>query len=406
MSSAVDPSRAAPDVGTAVLLLSFASFFSSAGLRISDGLIPRIAADFSLSTGTAGQVVLTFALAYGVSQLVFGPLGDHYGKPRLIRLSLAGCALASLACAFAPGFDALLALRVLWGLAAAGIVPLAMAWIGDTVPYERRQATLARLSLGTMSGMLAGQLAGGLFADSAPGWRGAFLSLCVGYGAIAVLLASRSGTMPAGTPPASGGAPATGLALSPRRQLGSVLREPWARRVLLTVGGEGVLLLGPMAFLPAYVHARFQVPVSVASALVAFFAVGGIAYAVFARRIVREVGEVRMLGVGGALVGAGFVGLYLAPQAWLVAPVVLLLGFGTSLFHSTLQTHATQMAPAARGSSLALFSFSLFFGQALGVSWAGQALDRLGPALMLLLPAATLPWLAWSMSRALRQRGA
>ena len=56
------------------------------------------------------------------------------------------------------------------GAAGAGIVPLSMAWIGDTVPYERRQATLARFLTGTILGMSAGQLAGGLFADTV-GWR-------------------------------------------------------------------------------------------------------------------------------------------------------------------------------------------------------------------------------------------
>src|SRR4029079_18325256 len=95
----------------------------------------------------------------------------------------------SLASALAPGFEALLWTRAAWGMSAAGVIPLAMAWIGDTVPYEQRQATLARLLTGTLSGMMAGQLGGGLFADSAQGWRGAFCALGAGYGVGALLLA-------------------------------------------------------------------------------------------------------------------------------------------------------------------------------------------------------------------------
>jgi MFS family permease len=156
-------------IRSAIILLALAAFFSGAALRICDGLIPRLASDFGRTPGAAGAVVLTFSIAYGLAQLAFGPLGDRFGKPRLILVALAGCAAASLACALAPGFDALVGLRIFWGAAAAGIIPLSMAWIGDAIPYEQRQATLARFLMGTLSGMMAGQLAGGLFADAAWG---------------------------------------------------------------------------------------------------------------------------------------------------------------------------------------------------------------------------------------------
>src|SRR6478735_2958533 len=173
----------------------------------------------------------------------------RYGKARVMCGALVASALGSLACALAPGFDALVRLRVLWGIAAAGVIPLAIAWIGDSVPYEQRQATLARLLMGTLSGMMAGQLAGGLFADSGFGWRGAFLTLFAGYTSVALLLAwkLRQIAAPIST---SGGRIAFGA------QLATVLRERWARVVLVSVAAEGVLLLGPLAFLPAYLQRR------------------------------------------------------------------------------------------------------------------------------------------------------
>ncbi|MFP3681818.1 MFS transporter, partial [Pseudomonas sp. SIMBA_041] len=51
-----------------------------------------------------------------------------------------------------------------------------MAWIGDTVPYERRQEILARLLGATVFGMIAGQWLGALLADAA-GWRASFACL-------------------------------------------------------------------------------------------------------------------------------------------------------------------------------------------------------------------------------------
>lgn len=390
----------APATRAAVLLLSLAAFFSGAALRICDGLIPRLAQDFAVTPGTAGRVVLTFSIAYGLAQLAFGPLGDRYGKARLVCVALFGCAVGALACAFAPSFDALTGLRMIWGVAAAGVIPLSMAWIGDTVPYEQRQETLARLLMGTLSGMMAGQLAGGLFADAQAGWRGAFLTLFAGYAAIATLLLLRLRHIPA-APPASGGGRFAFI-----DQIASVLRERWARIVLASALAEGIFLLGPMAFLPSYLHQRFGLALSAASALVALYAVGGLAYSATARHIVRRWGERRMVLAGGVMMGAGFLAWFASPLPWLAAPVALVVGFGTYLFHNTLQTNATQMAPKVRGTAVACFAFCLFFGQAIGVALTGAAFDRFGGAPVLLVPALALPLACWGFAQALARRAA
>lgn len=384
----------------AVDLLAIASFFSGAALRICDGLLPRLAADFAITPGTAGQVVLTFSVAYGISQLLFGPLGDRYGKARVICAALAGSALGALACALAPGFEALVRLRVLWGIAAAGVIPLAIAWIGDAVPYEQRQATLARLLLGTLSGMTFGQLAGGFFADSPLGWRGAFAALCVGYVVMSLLLLARLRRIPS-VPPVRGAGRLAFL-----RQMGSVLAQPWARVVVLVVFAEGVFLNGPMAFLPSYLHQRFGLSLTAASGLISLFAIGGLLYAMMARHVVRRLGERRMVLAGGAILGLGFLAWYATPLAWVAAPVALVVGFGAYLFHNTLQTNASQMAPDQRGSGMALFAFCFFNGQAIGVSLAGTAYDHGGALPLLVVPAVVLPLLCWGFAQALQRRHA
>ena len=55
---------------------------------------------------------------------------------------------------------------------------------------------------------------------------------------------------------------------------------------------------------------------------------------------------------------------------------------------------------------MAVFAFCLFTGQAIGVSLAGLAWDHLGPAVMLLVPAAGLPLTGWWFGRALQRRKA
>lgn len=45
-------------------------------------MLPQLAEAFSKTTGQAASVVTVFTIAYGVVQLVYGPLGDYYGKYR------------------------------------------------------------------------------------------------------------------------------------------------------------------------------------------------------------------------------------------------------------------------------------------------------------------------------------
>ena len=385
-------------IRAAITLLALAAFFSGAALRICDGLLPRLAADFAITPGIAGRVVLTFAVAYGVAQLGFGPLADQYGKAKLVCAALFGSALGAIACALAGDFDALVLLRILWGLSAAGVIPLGMAWVGDAVPYEQRQATLARLLMGTLSGMMAGQLAGGLFADSSYGWRGAFGTLAVGYLAIGALLLLRLRHIPSAPPVHAAGR--FGFA----RQLAAVFQVPWARVVLACAAAEGVFLIGPLAFLPAYLHQRFGMALSSASALIALYAVGGLVYAMAARHIVRRFGESRMVWAGGIGMGAALVAFLVMPVGWLAGPIALAMGFATYLFHNTLQTNATQMVPAARGSAMAVFASCLFTGQAIGVTLSGWAFDHLGAAALLLVPAVAMVLAGAGFSLALRRR--
>src|SRR5690606_27224921 len=171
----------------AIALLALAAFVSASAFRICDPMLPRLAADFGTSTGQAAATVTAFAVAYGLLQMFFGPVGDRYGKYRVVAVATFACAIGSMGAVLAPSLDVLVVCRALSGAAGAGIVPLSMAWIGDNVPYEQRQATLARFLTGTILGMAMGQLAGGLITDTV-GWRWAFVLLVVGYVMVGALL--------------------------------------------------------------------------------------------------------------------------------------------------------------------------------------------------------------------------
>src|SRR5512141_1318979 len=120
-----------------IVALSVGACGSAAALRVCDPLLPRLSADYGVGLGAVSQTVTAFAIAYGVLQLAYGPIGDRYGKYRTVTMATLACAMTSLACAFAPTFAALVIARLLAGATAGALIPLSLAWIGDAVPYVR-----------------------------------------------------------------------------------------------------------------------------------------------------------------------------------------------------------------------------------------------------------------------------
>jgi predicted MFS family arabinose efflux permease len=74
------------------------------------------------------------------------------------------------------------------------------------------------------------------------------------------------------------------------------------------------------------------------------------------------------------------------------------------MFHNTLQTNGTQMAPEARGAGMALFALCLFIGQAIGVPIAAPIVDRRGASPVFWAAAIVLPALAFWFAAALRRQ--
>jgi len=385
----------------AILLLALAGFVSACAFRICDPMLPLLAREFGTTTGHAAYAVTAFAVAYGVLQMFFGPVGDRYGKYRVVCVATFLCALGSAGAVLADSLDVLILCRALSGAAGAGIVPLSMAWIGDNVSYERRQTTLARFLTGSILGMAGGQLAGGLYAETL-GWRWAFGTLVIGYLMVGILLAGEVRRQR--EQGAFSATPAAGAGGSFAAQARRVLGVPWARVVLITVFIEGVLVFGALAFAPSYLHGRFGISLTHAGALVAVYALGGLLYTLVANPVLKALGERGLAMAGGIVLSAAFLCYRLGPSwHWAIA-ASLLAGFGYYLLHATLQTNATQMVPAARGTAVAWFASCLFMGQAAGVALASPVVDASGPTVLFGIAAALLPVLGFFFAGALAKR--
>lgn len=369
-------------------LLSTCCFASMASMRVCDSLLPSLESEFRVSMASAAQTISSFALAYGVMQLLFGPLGDRFGKIRVIALATLACTVGNFGAAISLHLGQMVGARVLSGAAAAGIVPLTMAWIGDTVPYDKRQEILARLLGATVFGMIAGQWLGALVADTF-NWRISFallamISLFAGLFVMREDNASKVNNV------------ATGKGFGHRAF--EVLSIPWARTVLIITFIEGSLAFSTLSFIPTYLHASFHMPMAKSGSIVALYGVGGLLYSRCARVLVRRLGESNLARLGGACLAISYTGLAMSNDWVFALPACFLAGFGFYALHNTLQTHATQMAPGARGTAVSLFSCFLFFGQSLGVICAAWFIDRFSAPPVFVVSAAGLLLLALTFS--------
>ncbi|MEV3987618.1 MFS transporter [Streptomyces sp. NPDC049837] len=374
-----------------LLLLAIAAFASSASMRICDPLIPEFVRSFGVTEGSASWVISAFSIAYGSLQILYGPAGDRHGKYRVVAIVTTACALATLAAAVAPTFTWLVVARVAAGASAAAIIPMSMAWIGDEVPYERRQATLARLLTGQILGVIAGQVLGGLFADTL-GWRWCFALLAGVFSTAAVLLWRRL----AGAPPVPPPDPARRR--SPLAGALEVLGLKRAQCILAIVFVEGMAVYGPFAFVPAYLHAHFHTPLTAAGLIAGTYGLGGLLYALAVTRLLNRIGERGFALAGGVILGIGFLAYATAPAwAWAL-PAGALTGLGFYMLHNTLQTHATQMFPERRGTAVSMFVSAFFLGQSAGTAVMGPLIGTIGFTLPFVTAALVLPcaglWLA------------
>ncbi len=403
MSSQTE-SAASPDISIpaiAVPLLSLAAFGSGISLRVTDPMLPQLATEFGVSLGDASLVITMFSIAYGLSQLFFGPVGDRYGKYFVVACGAMACALTSLLCAIAPGFSSLLAARLAAGATAAAIIPLSMAWIGDVIPYRQRQPVLARFLIGQIVGLSAGVLLGGLAAD-AHNWRLPFFLIAAIFVVVSLSLLSLNRRLP---PHARVLHKAQGSTL--RRMVSEfmqVLALPWARRVLLTVFLEGAFLYGAFAFIASHEHTTFNLSLTAAGALVMLFGLGGFAFAIASAALVRKLGEVGLSLWGGIFLSVSLLAIGVSPVWWWAIPACFGAGLGFYMLHNTLQINATQMAPERRGAAVSAFASSFFLGQSVGVGIAGVLVGHFGTGKVMVIGALGVLAVALAFTRKLRTR--
>jgi predicted MFS family arabinose efflux permease len=364
------------------LVFAVCAFASGFALRIIDPLILPVAAQFAVTPAAAAMLSSAYALPYALAQPFLGPLGDRFGKARCIRVCVTGMAAALVLGALAPSFEVLMATRVAAGVFAGGLIPLVLAGLGDAYDMLNRQVMIGRMLLAIITGQMLGSVVAGI-ANTAFGWRSALwiaAAAAVAASALAWWAIRRPQPLP-GT--GAGGTHASFVSL-----YGHVFDNPKAAWLYAAVIAEGVLVFGVFPYVGQLLMERAGSPAAGAPAqaglVLGAFGIGGLVYALLVRRIIAWLGVRLMCLAGSTAVALLYAALVVLPVWWLYALAMMGTGLAYYMLHNSLQTEATELAPSARGSAVALFACGFFGGQGLGPPLFGAVVHALGfPAALL-----------------------
>lgn len=315
-------------------------------------MLLAIAASLGVPLSQIVTAAGAYFLAYGLCQPLWGSVSDHMGRVRTMRVTLLAAGACSVLSALSFDPWSLGVTRGLAGGLFAAAYPSLLIYIGDTVPAGVRQRDIAGLMVGVALGTSLASAGAGALAELAT-WRVAFVLT----GALAVALALFLRRLPEPQLAARTDRSVVGPLLE-------VVRSRVAVFVLVLAFTEGAVLLGGLTLLPPAAE-ESGASAAVAGAVTAVYGVSVYASSHAVGRLSQRWHPWRLIALGAA---AAVIACGVLAVSRSVVPAIaaaFLLGIAWTSMHSSLQTWATEVLPAARATVVSLFAGSLFVGSAL-----------------------------------------
>ncbi|MDA0565335.1 MFS transporter [Streptomonospora sp. S1-112] len=352
--------------------LALAAFAVQTDDFVIIGVLAAIASDTHVSEAAAGQLVTAYSLIYALMAPVWAVALARVPRGALLMWALAVFTAANFAVLAVDGYWPLMALRVVAALAAAVVLPTALAVAGRAAPADRKGRYLATVMTGLTGAILIGVPAG-TWIGAAFGWRATFVFGGL-LGAAALLLAARF------LPRESRERAAGEAAPTPAELVRPMLNTAVAGVLAVTV----LAVAGNLAF-QTYISVLLSGIADVGPRLLAFLLVcaglGGLAGTQAAGRLVDRFGALPTFFATGALFCAAMAAL---AGLWLVRPVPVALAAALLVAWSaaawaippTLQAlMLSRTGTEAATQAMAVHSASVYVGAAAGGAAGGAALS-------------------------------
>ncbi|WP_291552624.1 MFS transporter [Comamonas sp. SCN 65-56] len=348
-------------------MLSAATFIIFFQAYMVAPIIPSLSSAFGTSVQTAGLVVPAYLIPYGIATLIFGLLADRLGVQRVMFASLAAFAVLTALTASATTIAQITLWRVVTGLGASGVVPLALVLVGKLFPYEQRGRPLGWL-FGAMAGGMAFGSPLGVMLVPFIGWRGLFLMVGVAGGVVLLLFLPYRRMIAAAMQPVGGtfGELFRGYA--------NLLGTPRGQRTYAYVLVNSMFHSGVFTWLGVYLERRYGLgPVGIGLALLGY-GIPGLLFGPLIGRAADKWGRARLLPIGLGLSTLGAAAL-LWDFPLILAPIVaMVLSLGYDMTQPLFAGIVTSLGGKRPGQAMGLNVFALFVGFGLGSLIFGEML--------------------------------
>jgi len=335
---------------------------------ITQPLLPLLSAEFGVSAALAGATISAVVFSIAATSLAYGPLADAIGRKKTMAGGCALLAVATLACAFAPNFGALVALRAVQGLLIPAVTAVAVAYLGELRDGGDPGAYVGAYIGATVLGGLVGRVGSGLIAQ-ASSWRVPFVAFA-GLTLLAALgLAFARGAREAHVRRSSVGESV--------REMRAHVRDP--RLVGAFVVGATLFFgfIGIFTYLPYLLAAR---PYALSTGAIAWFYASyaaGVITAPLAGRLSKRVARGTLMAAGIAVAIAGSL-LTLVPGLVAISLGTIVLCIGMFGAQAIAPAYVNVMAESGKGGANALYQTSYYAGAIFGSTLPGLALERFG----------------------------
>ncbi|MBX9760439.1 MAG: MFS transporter [Beijerinckiaceae bacterium] len=352
----------------AVFLLC--GFSAAIAIRTLDPLTVDVAADLMVPVSSVVLLASAAALPCALAQPVLGPVGDHFGKSRVLKIAL-WVSAASLAAGALANDLAMLALsRMLTGVAGAGLIPVAMAMVGDR--YKKaRQVAIARFVASAIIGQIMGAVFAGMLADVV-GWRGV-MWLCCGI----VMFSALAATLLLNDEPANAGRGRfgfqTGMDIYRR-----IFRNPRSWTCYSTVFATGAFTFGFLPFVAPILQMQDNGGAREAGIIIAGMAAGALVFSLALPLFLKFVSRPTLMAMGGLVGCAGFLAFSTDPHWSLQAAFFSVVGLGFFMVHNSVQAEVAEIEPDARSSCFAMHACFFYLGQTAGPLLWSLAIAMMG----------------------------
>jgi len=340
-------------------------------------IIPTLSSTFGSSIQTVGLIVPAYLIPYGIATLPYGILADRLGVHRVMFASLAAFSALTILTATARSIEQLALWRIVTGVGASGVVPLALTLVGRLYPFEQRGRPLGWL-FGAMAGGMAFGSPFGAMLVPLIGWQGLFIVVgAAGATLLLVLLPYRpfiADTIQS----------VTGTLRDLLRGYADLLGTSRGRRTYGFVLVNSMFHSGVFTWLGVYLEQKYHLgAVGIGLALLGY-GVPGFAFGPVIGRFADRRGRARLIPLG-LFLGALAAGALLLDFPMVLAPVVaMVLSLGYDMTQPLFAGIVTSLGGKRAGQAMGLNVFTLFVGFGLGSLLFGELLRlSFGVALVL-----------------------